>query len=328
MKRATEDLRAAVRGEPEPAAIGTAVVGVGYFGSLHALCYSRLAGSRLLALVDPDPATQALAAQLGVPWSAHLDRLPPEVQAVSVATPVASHYEVARTLLERGLDVLLEKPISETSSQAAELHALAEANHCVLQIGHIERFNPAFACAPALLPRATSIRTVRTTRRTPRPGALDVVIDLMIHDLDLIRCSVLSGIVELRARGCSHGLSPIDDAEVELLFANGCLACLSARWGPATRQEDRCMTALLGAGEMWAFDFRQRQAYGSSCGCLEVPDLVLPASALCRDTLSLELASFLDASRYRTVPRVTPEDGRAALGLAQQIRTRILGGLQ
>src|SRR5688500_523751 len=131
--------------------IGTAVVGVGYFGSLHALCYARLPGSRLQALVDPDPLTRSLAEHLGVPWFSQLAGLPPTVRAVSVATPVATHYALAKTLLQRGLDVLLEKPIAETAEQAAKLQTMAEAKCCLLQIGHIERFNPAFATGPALL---------------------------------------------------------------------------------------------------------------------------------------------------------------------------------
>lgn len=312
---------------PSPA-IGTAVIGVGYFGSLHALCYSRLPGNRLLALVDPDPAAQALAERLSVPWFKHYDSLPSTVQAVSVATPVASHYEVAKALLLRGFDVLLEKPIAETPAQAAELRCLAEANRCVLQIGHIERFNPAFAFGPALLSRARSVRSIRTTHRSPRASAMDVVIDLMIHDLDLIRSGILSSVVELQASGCSHGLSPIDEAEVNLTFANGCHACLHAHWGSATEKEDRCMMVEIGEHETWAFDFRQRTTYRMTKGRLSNPDLVLPASSPGHDVLGLELASFLDASRRRLAPRVTPEDGHAALGLAQQIRQQILGSLQ
>ncbi|HYD95288.1 MAG TPA: Gfo/Idh/MocA family oxidoreductase [Noviherbaspirillum sp.] len=307
--------------------LGTAVIGVGYFGSLHACCYSRLPGNRLLALVDPDPATQALAERLSVPWYKQLESLPSSVQAVSVATPVASHYEVTRTLLLRGIDVLLEKPITETPAQAAELRYLAEASQCVLQVGHIERFNPAFACGPALLSQARSVRSIRTTRRSPRASARDVVIDLMIHDLDLIRCGIRADVVELQASGRSHGLSPIDEAEVDLTFANGCRVCLHAHWGSATGAEDRCMVVEVGEHETWAIDFRQRISYRMTKDRASEPDFMPAASVPGHDALSLELESFLDASRRRAVPRVTPEDGHAALGLAQQIRLQILGGL-
>jgi predicted dehydrogenase len=313
------------------------VIGAGHFGRRHALCYARLAGSELQALVDPDPATQSLAEHLGVAWYSHIADLPPTVRAVSIATPVASHYTLAKTLLERGLDVLLEKPIAETAAQAIELQMLAKTKSCVLQIGHIERFNPAFKTGPALLRRAHAIRTTRTTQRPPRVGALDVVIDLMIHDLDLILYGVACPLDDLHASGCSHGLTPIDEAQVELVFVNGCRAHLRAHWSCAGR-EDRYMIAELGNSETWMMDFNRRASFRitpsdsiHSLGSDRNPDLVPVAHSsqglqhnTPNDTLSLQLASFLDASRHRAIPRVTPEDGYAALGLAQQIRQRIL----
>jgi predicted dehydrogenase len=275
-----------------------------------------------------------------VPWFSQVADIPPTVRAVSVATPVATHYALAQALLQRGLDVLLEKPIAETAAQAAELRILAEAKWCVLQIGHIERFNPAFAAGPALLSRARTINTVRTTQRPPRISALDVVIDLMIHDLDLILYGVVSPLVELQASGCSHGLTLIDEAQVELIFANGCRAHLSAHWGSATRHEARRMIAELDNNETWVMDFRHRVAYrtvpggmisGSSSRSvsnLGNPALDYPAQGVQHDTLSLQLTSFLNASRRRAVPQVTPEDGHAALSLAQQIRHQILGSMR
>jgi predicted dehydrogenase len=312
--------------------IDTAVVGVGYFGSLHALCYSRLPGNRLRALVDPDPMTKSFADYLGVSWFSHLSDLPSSVRAVSVATPVATHYALAKALLQRGLDVLLEKPIAETAAQAAKLEVLADAKCCVLQIGHIERFNPAFAAGPALLSRAHTIQTIRTTHRKPRTGAVDVVIDLMIHDLDLILHGVASPVVEFHALGSSHHLTPIDEAEVELTFANGCRAFLRAHWGSAKRKEDRSMTAELGDNETWTIDFRRRITYRNFPTGLprsdntHNPSLPYSVPSTQQDSLSLQLTSFLDASRSRTVPLVTPGEGHAALFLAQQIRQRILDG--
>ncbi len=143
---------------------------------------------------------------------------------------------------------------------------MAEVKCCLLQIGHIERFNPAFATGPALLSRASTIRSTRTTRRPPRAGALDVVIDLMIHDLDLILHGVAFPVLELHASGRSYDLTPIDEAKVELIFANGCRAHLSAHWGSATRQENRCMTAELGNDETWTIDFSRRATYRETPG--------------------------------------------------------------
>lgn len=334
MSLPTADLAPWSRAEEQIHPINTAVVGVGYFGSLHALCYSRLPGSRLVALIDPDPLTRSLAEHLGVRWFSQLADLPPTVHAVSVATPVATHYALAKTLLQRGLDVLLEKPITETTEQASKLQIMAEVKCCVLQIGHIERFNPAFAAGPALLARARTIRTTRTTRRPPRAGALDVVIDLMIHDLDLLLHGVAFPVVVFHASGRSHDLTPIDEAQVDLIFANGCRAHLSAHWGSATKPENRRMIAELGNDEIWTIDFNRRAAYREIPGSpphldnADCPALSYPAQGIQPDALSLQLTSFLNASRNRAVPRVTPKDGHAALDLAQQIRQRILGTLQ
>ncbi|SES66197.1 Predicted dehydrogenase [Nitrosospira multiformis] len=315
----------------EPALpVDTAVVGVGYFGSLHALCYSRLPGSRLQALIDPDPITQFLAEHLDVPWFTCVAELPPTIRAVSVATPVATHFGLTRSLLQQGLDVLLEKPIAETAVQAMELRMVAEANQCILQIGHIERFNPAFTAGRTLLPFARTIRSVRTTLHPPRPSALDVVIDLMIHDLDLVLHSLDSSVVELHASGRSCGLTAIDEAEVELAFSNGCRAFLDAYWGRGTKQEERRMVAELENDETWVIDFRRRITYrkapNSSTGPLPVNGhtLAFPTQRIQEDTLSLQLAAFLDACRNRSLPQVTPAEGNAALELAHHIRQQIL----
>jgi predicted dehydrogenase len=316
---------------PEPALpVDTAVVGVGYFGSLHALCYSRLPGSRLQALVDPDPITQSLAEHLGVPWFTCVAELPPTIRTVSVATPVAAHFGLTRFLLRQGLDVLLEKPIAETAAQATELRMVAEANQCILQIGHIERFNPAFTAGRTLLPFARTIRSVRTTRYPPRPSALDVVIDLMIHDLDLILHGLDSSMVELRASGRSRGLTAIDEAEVALTFSNGCQAYLDAHWGWGTEQEERRMVAELENDETWVIDFRQRITYrkasnsSSDASPANSRTLPFPAQRIQEDTLSLQLAAFLEACRNRSLPQVTPAEGNAALELAHHIRQQIL----
>ena len=316
---------------PEPVLpVDTAVVGVGYFGSLHALCYSRLPGSRLQALIDPDPITQSLAEHLDVPWFTCVAELPHTIRAVSVATPVATHFGLTKSLLLQGLDVLLEKPIAETAAQAAELQMVAEANQCILQIGHLERFNPAFTTGRALLPLARTIRSVRTTRHPPRPSSLDVVIDLMIHDLDLILHSLDSSVVELYAYGRSCGLTPVDEVEVELTFSNGCRAYLDAHWGLGTEQEERRMIAELKNDETWIIDFRRRTTYrkasNSSSGASPADNRTLPfpTQRIQEDTLSLQLAAFLNACRNRSLPQVTPAEGNAALELAHHIRQQIL----
>jgi len=220
--------------------------------------------------------------------------------------------------------------ISEGGKVWDRLKGVAEANQCILQIGHIERFNPAFTTGRALLPLARTIRSVRTTRHPPRPSALDVVIDLMIHDLDLILHSLGSSVMERRAAGRSRGLTAIDEAEVELTFSNGCRAYLGAHWGRGMKQEERRMVAELENDETWVIDFRQRITYRKALNSsldtspANSRTLPFPAQRIREDTLSLQLAAFLDACRNRSLPQVTPAEGNAALELAHHIRQQIL----
>lgn len=302
--------------------ICTAVVGIGYFGSLHAHSHAHLPGCRLVAVVDPDPATRPLAEHLGVAWMASIDELPSSVRAVSVATPIETHYAIARQLLERGMDVLLEKPIAETIEQAAHLRALASARGRVLQIGHIERFNPAFAAASGVIRHAHCIRARRTSERKPRSPTMDVVVDLMIHDLDLILSQRDANIVDLRATGRSHGYSLIDEAHAQFVFADGCRVELEARWGPTGEGSGHRQMIVELADGTWTLDFRQRQTSRSGIdGTLAIADAARSATG---DELTAQLSAFLDAVRMRSVPLVTSEDGHMALELAHRIRRQIL----
>lgn len=312
----------AISPAPVASAIQTAVIGVGYFGTLHAHCYARLPSSSLVALIDPEPATQTLANEFGVAWYHSIDALPSSVTAVSIATPVETHYVLTRKMLERGLDVLLEKPIAETMEQAAHLRAVAESHSRILQIGHIERFNPAFSAAAGVLRAAHCIRAQRTSERQPRTAAMDVVVDLMIHDLDLILSQCEAHVVELRAQGRSHGYTDIDEAHAQLVLSNGCHVELNACWGIAgCAASGRHMVVELADG-VWTLDFRQRQTWrcaGDGSANIQSAD-----QPLAHDQLSAQLSAFLDAARTRSPPRVTSEDGLAALALAQRIRRRIL----
>ncbi|WP_266158352.1 Gfo/Idh/MocA family protein [Dyella silvatica] len=313
MKLATENLAVAGPAYCPLERVETAVVGIGYFGRLHAQCYARLKECKLTAVVDPDPTTQSVAQQLGVEWYRSIDELPDSVQTVSVATPISTHYTLTKRLLRRGFDVLLEKPIAETPEQAKELCVLAQASGRILQIGHIERFNPAYSFGPGLLSRARTIDMVRTTQRPPRNDQLNVVMDLMIHDLDLILYGVASDITSVRSEGHSRGITTIDDACVELHFSNGCIARMSAHWGAAASINDRCMLVDLGAGDSWALDFLRRTAYRTAPSHTYDQDLPPQIPSPPHDSLTAELASFIHASRHRTAPQVTPEHGHACV---------------
>ncbi|WP_165371527.1 Gfo/Idh/MocA family protein [Pseudolysobacter antarcticus] len=315
---------ASVDRAPQP--IGTAVIGVGYFGSLHAQKYMQLAGSRLVALIDPDPLTLALSEHLGVGWLQHIDDLPPEVRAVSVVTPVQSHFALTKALLERGLDVLLEKPITSTLEQAETLCRLAESTGCVLQIGHIERFNPTFIASRTALAYAQRIHAIRAGKRVPRIDAVDVVTDLMIHDLDMLLAALDCAVVAVSATGHSCDHTVIDHACAELTFANGCRAQLTASWGDAVEKSSaHRIDAELDRGEIWSLDFHQRTVWRKTSPSATPVAVHLPHIAVNEDELCVQLAAFLSASRRRSTPQVTARDGYAALELAYRIRNQILG---
>jgi predicted dehydrogenase len=208
--------------------IDVGVVGVGYLGALHAEKYAAHPRARLRALVDPDPARRAVADRLGVPLLARIDDLPPEVRAVSVAVPTALHHAVTAPLLRSGRDVLVEKPIAASLAEADELIALAEAGGRVLQVGHLERFNPAVRRLAGILADPRFIESHRLAPFAGRGTDVDVVRDLMIHDLDIILTLVGRDPVEIRASGVAV-ISPTPDiANARIEFEGGCVANVTA----------------------------------------------------------------------------------------------------
>lgn len=202
-----------------------AVVGVGYLGRFHALIYSRLPQVELVAVVDTDAARAAqVAAEAGTEVCSQVEPLLDRVDAVSIVVPTSAHLEVARPFLARGIPVLLEKPIAATASDAAALVALAEQGGALLQIGHLERFN---AGVMALAERIVAPRYLEAQRLggfVERATDVDVVTDLMIHDIDIILALVDSDLTEVRAIGTPVLTEHVDIASARLEFANGAVA--------------------------------------------------------------------------------------------------------
>ena len=205
--------------------IRTAVIGVGHQGRWHADKFKALDDSRLVAVVDADEGRRAeVAADLGVAGVADFRDLIGEVDAVSIATPTPSHFEIVGTLLEHGIHVLVEKPLTSTVEQAAQLVELAEGRNVTLQVGHLERFNPAVM---AVAPSVRTPRFIESLRIAPyKPRGLDVsvVLDLMIHDIDLIHSFAGSRMVKADAVGQSIFSDNIDIANARISFENGCVA--------------------------------------------------------------------------------------------------------
>ncbi len=207
----------------------TAVGGIGYLGRFHAQKYATLANSELVGIADPDPvARSAVAAELGVAGLADYRELLGRVDAVSIVTPTPSHYRIAKEFLDAGTHVLVEKPMTVTVGEGEGLIAAAQRAGRILQVGHLERFN---AAVQAVQPILTVPRFIESARLAPfkqRGTEVDVVLDLMIHDIDLILSIVRSPVVSVDAIGTSVFSKEIDIANARLRFANGCVANATA----------------------------------------------------------------------------------------------------
>jgi len=206
-----------------------AVVGVGYLGRFHAQKYASLPHCTLVAVVDTlQEAGAALAAELGTRHLRDYREALGQVDAVSVVTPTPSHFEVARAFLESGAHVLVEKPITETVLQAQQLIGAARQARRVLQVGHLERFNPTIVAVEPLLRAPRFIECHRLAPFRERGTDVNVVLDLMIHDLDIVQSIVGSGIAAIDAIGTPVFSSEIDIANARIRFDNGCVANATA----------------------------------------------------------------------------------------------------
>lgn len=202
-----------------------AVIGVGHLGQWHAAKYAQLPQTDLIAVVDADAATaQRVAGLYGCAALPDHRALLDRVDAVSIAAPTTLHYPIARDFLEAGVHVLVEKPITTTGDEAEALNQLAEARGVVLQVGHLERFNAALRRLAEGAPSPRFIESHRLAPFKPRATDVSVVLDLMIHDIDIILDLVDAPLTEVRASGASILTRDIDIANARLEFANGCVA--------------------------------------------------------------------------------------------------------
>jgi predicted dehydrogenase len=205
------------------------VAGLGHLGSLHAKMLSTARGCVLQSVYDVDPERCAsVAKEYGASAARDLDELLSQVDAVSIATPTSSHFEVAARAVELGKHVFLEKPITETVQQARELNAMAEAKGVKVQVGHIERFNPAIVAIDTYNPDPLFVESHRLAQFKPRGTDVPVVLDLMIHDIDIILALVKSQVEKIEASGIAVISDSADIANARLQFRNGCVANITA----------------------------------------------------------------------------------------------------
>ena len=299
------------------------VVGVGALGQHHARVYADLPGATLAGLYDVDPSRAAeVAARHGVPAFARLRELADAADAISVAVPTVDHHRVARTLLEAGKDVLVEKPMTAGLKEAEDLIGLAREKGAILQVGHIERFNPAVDALrkAALQPRFIEVH--RLSPFSPRSLDVDVVLDLMIHDLDIVLCLDGSGAVQVDAVGVPVLTSKVDIANVRLRFASGLIANLTASRVSAEKVRK---FRVFSPKTYISVDFaaRSAQVYRLIQGDAGPEITAERTAAPDEEPLRRQLAAFVAAVRDRTVPAVTGGDGLRALTLAHTVLARM-----
>jgi len=301
------------------------VVGVGHLGQHHARLYATLDGVRLVGVVDADRArAEEIAARHGARVFESVESLAREVDVASVASPTSVHLETARPLLEAGVATLVEKPIADTVAAGRELVDVARARGVPLMVGHIERFHPAIAAIRAELTAPRFVEIHRLAPFVPRALDVDVVLDLMVHDLDL--CRLLLGTLEvehLEAAGASALTDTIDLASVRLRFAGGAQANLTA--SRISFEKVRRIRVFEPGSYLWADTgtgdaglFRVHREGGERR--IERRPLDVPRE----EPLAREIGAFLAAVRVGEKPPCPGEDGLAALELALRIRDRIL----
>jgi predicted dehydrogenase len=305
-------------------ALRTAVVGVGHLGRLHARILSSLEGSRLVAVVDTLPGRAAeIAAPIDARALTDYRELLDSVDAVSIAAPTELHKEIALAFLERGVAVLVEKPMARTLDEADAMIAAARKSGATLAVGQTERYNPAVS---AVLPMVTSPRFIEVHRLGVFPDRsldIDVVFDLMIHDLDIIIAMVRSEVVSLEAVGVPVLTPKYDIANARLRFASGCIANLTA----SRISRDRVRKIRFFQPDSYiSIDYAAQEVEGWRLvrGNGDRPKIEGGQLPVQKDEpLRRELADFLAAVREKRAPLVDGVAGRAALELATRIADKM-----
>ena len=302
--------------------IRTAVIGVGYLGKFHAQKYSELKNSELVAVVDKQfESAQEVASEVGCNAYADYHELLGKVDAVSIVVPTDLHYEIATEFLQHNTHVLVEKPITTTIEQADELITLAEANNRILQVGHLERFNPAIL---AIEKEASDIRFIESHRLAPynpRGTEVSVILDLMIHDIDIILDIVDSEVEKIDASGTPVLSNDIDIANARIVFKNGCVANVTA--SRVSNKTERKMRIFQNDAYL-SVDFQNRElaTYRKGNGEMYpgVPNIDIQKDTFDKsDALMSEIDHFLCCVETNTTPKVTGQDAKRALQTAIKI---------
>jgi predicted dehydrogenase len=310
--------------------IRAAVIGVGYLGRFHAQKYANVPACELVAVADGrEEVRKAVAAEVGTQAVADYRELLGKVDAVSVVTPTPAHFEIADAFLAAGAHVLVEKPITETPEQAKALIATATKHGRILQVGHLERFNAAVLAAEPHLNTPRFMECVRLAPYKERGTDVNVVLDLMIHDIDLVQSLAGSEIVSIDAIGTPVFSGEIDIANARLRFANGCVANTTAsRVSMKTERklrifEDAAYISLDLQQKILTL-IRKREGVPQPG---QLPVSIEESNLEQGDALKSEIESFLDCIRNNKRPIVSGEDGLRALETAIRITEQVHANL-
>ena len=319
-----------------------AVIGCGVFGRNHARVYRELQSSggtvELVGVVDTNAsAALAVAAEFQTQAFPSIAGLQGKIDAASVAVPTVHHLTVASELMRNGIDVLIEKPLAATLAEADELIAVAREHERVAQAGHLERFNPAVLAAIPIVNHPMFFEVHRLSVFTPRSLDVDVVMDLMIHDLDIVLSFAKSELHEIRAVGLAVISNKVDIANVRIEFENGCVANFTASRVSTEKvrklrffQPHQYISIDYGRQDVLSIRVDERAAAELMSGRIPAstggpaPGIALEKPKVeSREPLRAEIESFLDAVRTRNRPVVALEDGRRALEVSLQINHAI-----
>lgn len=301
-------------------ALRAAVIGVGYLGKFHAQKYAALPDVELVAVADEDyKRAQEVAAQCGCRAVEDFRTVLGAVDVVSIVVPTEVHYPVARACLEAGAHILVEKPVTRTLEEAEDLIRLAASRKRVFQVGHVERFNPAVLALQEVLQKPLFIESYRLASFKPRGTDVDVVLDLMIHDIDIILNLVRSEIADVRPIGFPVLTDEVDIGHARLEFANGCVANVTA-----SRVSDKAMrkVRVFQQDAYLSIDLHnpkfvcwRRLRDGAGAARLASEEKTFPPA----DLLLEEVRAFVNAVRNGTPPVVSGGDGKRALEVALRI---------
>ena len=300
------------------------VIGVGYLGRFHAQKYAAMDGVELIGVADVDPArAEAVAKECGTVAFTDYKELLERTDAVSIVVPTVHHHRVALDCLARGVDILLEKPMTVTLAEADALIRLAEEKQLILQVGHLERFNPAVLAVQPLLKNPLFIEAHRLSVFKNRGTDVDVILDLMIHDIDIILSMVNSPIQSIHTVGAPVVTQLTDIANARIVFENGCTANITV--SRISLDSVRKMR-IFQPGRYLAVDFGKKEVMEvrlkQEGGGFPLPDISKHAFQE-QDVLELELREFVGNVRLRRQPTVSGREGRRALEIALDVIRQI-----